>query len=601
MTAPAIPFDEAQRLAALKACQILDTPREPRFDALARLTARLFGAELGTVSLIDEHRQWFKATTGAERLPDIPREDSLCAHTILQPREVTVVEDLSRDPRFADNHLVTGPLKARFYASAPLLDPSGYAVGTICAVDPHPQRPEPSAVAAMADLAAAASAMLQLHRRMAELRDMADLDPLTGLLNRSGFSRALEARQGSAFSLFCFDLDRFKEVNDLFGHAGGDQLLVEFSRRLRAALRAEDVIARFGGDEFVAMITAQLTDAELGAIATRILADLAAPVSIAGQSVPILASIGIARAPADGSDPLALLHRADVALYRAKTSGRRQFRFYDASLEADDAAEEAFREAARTDAFALEFDPIIRLRDGAVTGYEARAVWLRPGGARLTAEEFAPLAGQQGLLLGIENRELARACAAAAGWPGGQRLVFRVSPTQLRSEGFVTVVATALADAGLPPERLELTVSETMLSQGPPELAERLHRLQALGTGLSIHDFGANQAPLGALFRHSFTSLRLPAALISATDAAPGKSALLQAIIPLSRGLSLELVVLGVETEEQRQSLLALGIDAVQPLTFDAPAELAMPRPTLAAAVKDSLASEDGVNGSLST
>ncbi|WP_425216059.1 sensor domain-containing diguanylate cyclase [Tumidithrix helvetica] len=261
MQAPGHPENESLRIDSLRSLNILDTPPEERFDRLTRLAKRLFGVPIALVSLIDVNRQWFKSCQGMEAT-ETPRDISFCGHAILG-NDILIVPDASLDDRFYDNPLVTGELRIRFYAGVPLVIPNGSKLGTLCLLDRDPRILSEEDLELLRDLG-----------RMAEQEltaiQLATMDELTQLSNRRGFlalaSHALNLckRLHKPASLFFFDLDLFKEINDRYGHAEGDRALIGFSKILKQAFRESDVIGRLGGDEFVALLTnADRTESQL--------------------------------------------------------------------------------------------------------------------------------------------------------------------------------------------------------------------------------------------------------------------------------------------------------------------------------------------------
>ena len=306
-----LPENEGQRLKALHALDILDTPPEERFDRLTRVARRLFDTPIALMSLVDADRQWFKSRPGLD-FPQTPREHSFCAHAILG-EGVFVVPDALEDERFRDSPLVTSFPEIRFYAGCPVRAPDGSALGTLCVIDHEPRDVESGDVDALKDLAGMAEQELKTLA-------LATVDEMTGLSNRRGFDAiaahtvAVCQRADRAATLMLFDLNGFKQVNDTFGHAAGDRLLQRFSRELRATFRDSDVVARFGGDEFCVLLS--------GATAV----DVQRPLSIlldklekSGERPPIVFSVGAAEYDKTKHDTVAhLVQEADIAMYRQK-------------------------------------------------------------------------------------------------------------------------------------------------------------------------------------------------------------------------------------------------------------------------------------------
>ncbi len=330
MPSAPLPANEAERLASLRSYEILDTLSEQAYDDIANLAARLTGCPMALVTLIDADRQWFKARVGFD-LPQVGREVSFCAHTILGS-ELVEVPDLAADPRFADNPLVTGEAPARFYAGVPLINPEGFALGTLCVIGPRPRHFSGQERAALTALAQTAATTLELHRALRRVRAMALTDALTGLANRPALLDALERclarlrRYGEAFALMYFDLDGFKAVNDTLGHAAGDEVLREVARVLRDTARREDIAARIGGDEFALVLESPSTP-HYAEVAERLRAALQAAMQARGWAVT--ASAGAVRflvAPDSADRALTL---ADQRMYAAKAAGKNQVRSLD--------------------------------------------------------------------------------------------------------------------------------------------------------------------------------------------------------------------------------------------------------------------------------
>jgi diguanylate cyclase (GGDEF)-like protein len=335
--APELPPNEAERQQSLENLNILDTAIEERFERVTRLASRLIGTPIAAISLIDGGRQWWKSVqglTGAETARDV----SFCGHTILGDQPF-VVEDTAKDDRFHDNPLVTGDPGIRFYAGMPVHAPDGQRIGALCVIDREPRQLTASQMEDLKDLAAMveveikskqlAVAQLRMNEELVQAKRAVLVDPLTRLWNRAGGEEFL-ARQhqvavqkGEKFCIGMLDIDHFKKINDTYGHAVGDEVLREVSKRILRSIRDNDFACRMGGEEFLLVIADPIAvDALKVANAVRDTVR-SSPVESQGNSVPVTLSIGLAYFdPADLVKPEEVIRLADESLYRAKGSGR---------------------------------------------------------------------------------------------------------------------------------------------------------------------------------------------------------------------------------------------------------------------------------------
>ena len=318
-----IPANEAQRLRAVLSYEILDTMPEIDFDILTRVAANALNTPAAVIGLMDRDRLWFKSKIGLD-VQQLDRQIAFCAHALMQPDELLIVEDLRADPRFHSNPLVTNPPNLCFYAGAPLIDHQGYTLGTIAVVDVKPRVLTEAQKQMLHDLSSLVISALENRQRSIQLSHLAMTDHLTGLANRAQFERTLNAemahsrRTGEPFSVLYMDLDDFKKINDTLGHAAGDEVLCEVARRMSDQLRTEDLLARIGGDEF-AVFMRQSSDDSPDSLARRITDVATAPVMLSdGNRVRIGVSIGITTYRDDMDSSSFLMSQADQALYQAK-------------------------------------------------------------------------------------------------------------------------------------------------------------------------------------------------------------------------------------------------------------------------------------------
>ncbi len=412
-------------------------------------------------------------------------------------------------------------------------------------------------------------------RTEAKMRTLAFNDPLTGLSNRTRFFDLLAMHTASRrerdrnFSVLMLDLDRFKPVNDTFGHAAGDIVLRMVAERLQSILRDDDVVARLGGDEFaILQLTAETPNAA-ATLAARIVNELAErPFKLDGQSVNIGVSIGLALAPDDGDDPAQLMHNADLALYAAKADGRGTFRRYDAALDQKmrerRALEAGLRRALAEGQLELHYQPLVDARSGRITSAEALVRWRHPERGLVPPVDFIGLAEETGLILPLGEWVLRTACAEAATWPEDISIAVNLSPAQFRETTLVAVVASALQAAGLASDRLELEITEGVLLIDEMRTLQTLTQLRASGVRISMDDFGTGYSSLSYLRRFPFDKIKIDQSFVRQLPFDAESAAIVKAIITMGACLGMSTTVEGVETSEQFDFSVAEGCDTIQ-------------------------------------
>lgn len=389
-------------------------------------------------------------------------------------------------------------------------------------------------------------------------------DPLTGLGNRRAFQAALAAALTGAeaeAALLLLDLDRFKHVNDSLGHPVGDALLRVVAQRLRASLRAGDILVRLGGDEF-AILLPRADGAER--LAERLVDLLGRPYLVEGHLANIGVSIGIARVPADAAEGGMLLRRADLALYAAKAAGRRQFAVFrpemDTRAQARQALETDLRRAVALGQFHLHYQPLLDVASGAVIGFEALLRWEHPARGMVSPAEFIPLAEEVGLIVPIGEWVLRQALRTAANWPETILVAVNVSPVQFADGArLLSAVDEALAGAGLPGARLEVEITESVLLRDAAETLAILHDLRARGVRIAMDDFGTGYSSLSQLRSFPFDKIKIDRSFVSAIESENGGKAVVRAITALGASLGMTVTVEGVETEAQAAFVAASG------------------------------------------
>jgi len=405
-------------------------------------------------------------------------------------------------------------------------------------------------------------------------------DTLTGLANRMLFRESMEGAlarvmQGEMLALHCIDLDQFKGINDVLGHAVGDTLLKEVAGRIRSCVKDTDLVARFGGDEFAVVQVSLHSAKEAASLATRIVRELSRPYDCDGHRSPISASIGVAIAPSDGGDTDTLLRKADIAMYRAKADGRRTFCLFmpemDAELQARRLLTLDLDQALKRHEFALFYQPMVDVQSGQVTGFEALLRWHHSERGLILPSDFIPLAEESGLIVELGEWILRRACSDAASWPEELSVAINLSPLQLRSRGLVRTVVHALAESGLPVGRLELEITESVLLQEEPESRANLAQLKNLGVAIAMDDFGTGYSSLSSLHRFSFDKIKIDRSFIADLSVGSGAIAIVRAVTSLANSLGIVVTAEGVETEEQLKRLRAEGCHEVQGYLFSPP------------------------------
>jgi diguanylate cyclase (GGDEF)-like protein len=430
------------------------------------------------------------------------------------------------------------------------------------------------------------SSEASLAQKSRQLAHLARHDALTGLANRTLFmEKAGEAlarmqREGSAFTVLMLDLDRFKTVNDSFGHPVGDALLKEIARRLRASTRQSDCVARFGGDEFAVLQVPQ-GDQEAGAIAlsNRIRTALTEPCVLDGHKIVLETSIGIALAPQDGSDADELIKHADLALYRAKAAGRNHYCFFDAAMETQARErrelEDDMRRAIAGGEFELHYQVIVDLISRKCRGAEALVRWRHPQRGVIGPAQFIPLAEESSLIVPLGEWILRRACADAVKWPSHLTVGVNLSPAQFKHGDLLEMLKSTLRETGLAPHRLVLEITETVLLENNAHNLALLRDIRKLGVAVALDDFGTGYSSMTYLQRFPFDRIKIDQSFIQNMTHYAVDAAIVCAIAGLGRSLDIPTVGEGVETVEQLVALRAAGCNLAQGYLFNHPVPLA--------------------------
>jgi diguanylate cyclase (GGDEF)-like protein/PAS domain S-box-containing protein len=429
-------------------------------------------------------------------------------------------------------------------------------------------------------------------RKQAEqrIRFLAHHDTLTGLPNRSAFSRKLDQdievalAIGRPLAVMCLDLDRFKEVNDLFGHGAGDKTLQVVAQRIVGMLDDSQTLARLSGDEFAIILPAISGPAMAGRIAENIMECLRVASQNSETDMPVSVSIGIAICPEDATDRQTLLTHADTALYRAKKEGRGTYRFFEMAMGAAvrdrRQLEYDLRHAAERGELRLVYQPQKDIRSGIVIGFEALVRWKHPTRGELLPDSFIPIAEETGLILQIGEWALRTACREAASWVQPLTIAVNVSALQIHAASFPKTVQDILFETCLPPGRLELEITETALIRDLGRALSTLSRIKTLGVHVVMDDFGTGYSSLANLRAFPFDKIKIDGSFIKAVNVNDGAATIVRAVLGLGRGLGMPVVAEGVETPGELEFLRNESCTEAQGYFLGRPADIASFRQT---------------------
>lgn len=408
-----------------------------------------------------------------------------------------------------------------------------------------------------------------LEREEAERRAsaLARHDALTGLPNRRVFEDALSAALNApraAGALLLIDLDRFKAVNDVYGHSAGDELLIDVAAKLKEIVDPGDVVARLGGDEFGCVITSCHEPEDLAVLASHIAHAISQPLTVTAGVLHTGATVGIARFPGDGKEPVELLRAADIALYQGKREGRATFRFFDPLL--DDALaqrvqlERELRSALENGEVEPFFQPLIHLRTGEIVGFEALARWLHPQRGTIAPDVFIPIAEDLGVINQLTEMLLASACGTALTWPERTKLSINIAPVQLKDPWFAARLLAILSKAGLAPSRLIIEVTESTIIQEYEAASANLRSFRNSGVSIALDDFGKGYSSLSYLHKFKFDHIKIDGSFVISLEEAENKK-IVAAVLGLGRALEMSVTAEGIESASAARELRSLGCE----------------------------------------
>jgi diguanylate cyclase (GGDEF)-like protein len=420
----------------------------------------------------------------------------------------------------------------------------------------------------------------QQRKSAAQIRYLARNDPLTGLPNRQAFIESLDdilardAAQERETAVMLVDLDHFMQVNDALGQEGGDHVLSAVAQRLATGCNG-GVVARLGGDTFGIIISSDAATVEAERVGGRILELLSQTVEWKNQRVQPLSSVGAVVSPTDGRETSQLMRRADIARYAAKAAGGNRMHFFNDRMgrhyEDRLLLQRTIDAAVAAQSFRLEYQPIIDLRSGRVSGFEALIRMAGPKGEEISPAIFIPAAERTGAIAAIGRWTLMHACRFAADWPQDLQIAVNLSPVQFESDAIIGEIRAALAESGLRAGRLEIEVTEGVLLRDSPVIRERLRALQELGVRVVLDDFGTGYSSLGYLWQFPFDKLKIDQSFIRAIDRNPRARGVLRTIIALGRTLGLPVTAEGIETENEAAFVKKLRCDQAQGYLFSRP------------------------------
>jgi len=413
------------------------------------------------------------------------------------------------------------------------------------------------------------------------VRELAFRDPLTGLANRRQFDDALKAaaaappREGAVHAVFLLDLNGFKQINDIHGHGIGDEVLVLTAQRLLGAMRDGDLVARLGGDEF-AVLALHLSSSEAATnVAFRIIEALAAPMATGNTKHQVGSGIGIALIPDDASTPEQALRKADLALYRAKEERRSAVRFFeeemDKRVQERQWLEQELRAAVVNGDIQAYFQPSVDLKTRMIVGFEASPRWIHPSFGEVPPDRFIPIAEESGLIHELADQIMRQACTAAAQWPREVILSIDVLSSQLKDKTLTARVIQILQDSGLPPERLEIEITESALVRDLEAAKQILGGLREAGVRIALDNFGTGYSSLYHLRNFKLDKIKIDSSFIRAMVAEQESAEIVRALVGLAHGLGLTIAAEGIQDSEQQASLVSNGCEQGQGYLYSVP------------------------------
>lgn len=580
---------QQQLAAALGRFALSATSLDEVYKEVASTISQGFNIEFSAVLLLDEPHNSLLLQAGIGWKPDwigrqvVASKKQTPPHPVLDSHESVIIHNFSDNlhdtpPKLLTSHGIVGGIDV-------LVGSIEKPIGVLGAYARSPRTFSTNDVAFLQGLANILSAAVERQRSNEQLKYIALHDPLTGLPNRVlltdrlNIALAYAQRHDQQIALLFLDLDRFKHVNDVFGHSLGDRLLQEVARRLSSCLRAEDTVSRQGGDEFIVALAGIKEKKDIALTADKLLNVIAAPFTLEDTEIILGISIGIACFPRDGENTETLMRNADAAMYVAKDFGRNGYQFYapEMNMRALDrlTLERDLHRAVERNELFLMYQPQLALNTGGIIGLEALIRWRHPTRGLILPDQFIPMAEECGLIVPVGKWVLETACRQHASWVAQGittgSMAVNISAHQFRQADFCEQVSEVLSRTGLQPHLLELEVTEGVVMQGIEQVLHKLNTLRELGVTLAIDDFGTGYSSLNYLKQFPLHRLKIDQ---SFTHGLPGdheSGAIAKAIIQMGLSLGLDVLAEGIETQDQEKHLQTLGCNAGQGFLYAKP------------------------------
>ncbi len=570
---------------------------EESFDRIARLAAGSLRSPVSIVSILDEDRHVVKSSIGLTGRSRVWRKVPLALRYSRQVASTgrPVFIGNTEDPGLLHSESQGPASDGVAYAVAPVMTSDGQVIGTVCVIDTSPHAWTHTEINCLMDVAAVLVTEIELHRDLSVKRQTQEHllystlhDALTGLPNRSLFTERLRHAMRRAarhpddlFAVLFLDLDRFKDVNDNLGHFAGDELLRAVARRLEACLRPEDTVARLSGDEFAILLESITETSDAGRVAERIEEALSFPINLVGAEVTTSASMGIVTSSMHHDQPEQLLRSADMAMYRAKAAGRARYEMFDRAMHTDALErlqlETDLRRGVEAGEFTLHYQPLVSLRTGRITGFEALVRWEHPERGLVHPADFIPVAEETGLIVPIGRWVLIEACTQIREW---QRAHPRVEPLtigvnlsvkQFSQPDLIEQIGHAIQTTGVSPSSLRLEITEAAIIDKGRHASSILAQIRELGAQVYLDDFGTGYSSLSYLHGLPIDAIKIDRTFVSSMDTDDKNLRLVRTILTLAEIVGVRAEAEGISTAEQLRELRALNCAQGQGYLFSAP------------------------------